>query len=302
MRFRETKKNGRNSQNGEELGSPRTARTVLKKALQQGWPGLAGFAVLASTLVTPSPDHPSAGAIRATLDLTKYKLSFNEEFDDLSVSPWGPGTRWLAHTPWNGDFGSATFVDPSASFPFTTQNGVLRIEARKGPDGRWESGLLASADANGIGFSQQFGYFEMRAKLPPGPGVWPAFWLAGIERSSHTPEIDVLEYYGAAPGMYESVVHTWYHETPPRHYVVGNRHEVPSGKLSEEFHNYGVEVNPDWIIFYLDRVEIWRTVTPIEHHQPMLILLNLALGAGWPIEETPNPSYMYVDYVRAYKK
>jgi len=28
--------------------------------------------------------------------------------------------------------------------------------------------------------------------------------------------------------------------------------------------------------------------------------VDLALGGGWPIDGTPNPSYMYVDYVRAY--
>jgi len=55
-------------------------------------------------------------------------------------------------------------------FPFTLEGGILRIEARKNDKGKWESGLLASADGNGRGFSQQYGYFEMRAKLPKGPG------------------------------------------------------------------------------------------------------------------------------------
>jgi hypothetical protein len=27
----------------------------------------------------------------------------------------------------------------------------------------------------------------------------------------------------------------------------------------------------------------------------------LALGSGWPIDRTPNPSFMYVDYVHVYK-
>jgi hypothetical protein len=33
----------------------------------------------------------------------------------------------------------------------------------------------------------------------------------------------------------------------------------------------------------------------------MMLLLNLALGGGWPIDKTPNSSFMYVDYVRAYQ-
>ena len=34
----------------------------------------------------------------------------------------------------------------------------------------------------------------------------------------------------------------------------------------------------------------------------MFMLVNLGLGAGWPTENTPNPSVMEVDYVRAYAR
>ena len=36
------------------------------------------------------------------------------------MSAWGPGTRWIAHTPWHGDFGDAAFSDPLPGFPFAT--------------------------------------------------------------------------------------------------------------------------------------------------------------------------------------
>src|SRR5713226_8428164 len=90
----------------------------------------------------------------ARLDLSDYRLTFDENFETLDVSAWGPGTRWIAHTPWNGDFGDAQFVAPSPGFPFTIENGMLRIEARRGADGKWRSGLLASNDPKGNGFSQ----------------------------------------------------------------------------------------------------------------------------------------------------
>ena len=101
------------------------------------------------------------------LDLSGYRMTFNEDFHNLDVSAWGPGTRWIAHTPWNGDFGDARFADPVPGFPFTVNDGRLRIEARRGEDGKWSAGLLASTDPSGAGFSQQYGYFEMRAKFPP---------------------------------------------------------------------------------------------------------------------------------------
>jgi beta-glucanase (GH16 family) len=239
---------------------------------------------------------------RSDIDLSAYELTFDENFDRLDVSAWGPGTRWIAHTPWRGDFGDAAFADPVPGFPFTIENGILRIEARKGSDGKWRSGLLASTDASGKGFLQQFGYFEMRAKLPPGPGVWPAFWLIANQDENTSAEIDVLEYYGVGPDIYHSVVHVWPKNNNIKKQTYPIQHKVPYGALYEDFHNYGVSVEADWIIFYLDRREMGRVKTPPEHHRPMFILLNLALGSGWPIDKTINPSYMYVDFVRAHKR
>jgi len=57
------------------------------------------------------------------LDLTPYHVTFADEFDQLDVSAWGPHTRWIAHTPWNGDFGDAAFSNPAPEFPFTIENG-----------------------------------------------------------------------------------------------------------------------------------------------------------------------------------
>ena len=238
----------------------------------------------------------------APIDLSRHALVLDETFDTLDVSAWGPGTRWIAHTPWGGDFGDAVFTDPSDGFPFTTENGVLRIEARKEADGTWRSGLLASSDPSGAGFHLQYGYFEMRAKLPPGPGVWPAFWLIYNKGEKSSLEIDVLEYYGRQPDVYHSVVRVWPRDPADdfSKWHVGLVNPVPSGALSDDFHDYGVSVDPEWIVFYLDRREVSRAPTPAEHGGPMFILLNLALGSASPIDETPSPSFMYVDHVRAY--
>ena len=42
--------------------------------------------------------------------------------------------------------------------------------------------------------------------------------------------------------------------------------------------------------------------TVAEARTPLYLLIDLALGAGWPIDQTPNPSIMLVDYVRAYRQ
>ncbi len=236
------------------------------------------------------------------LDLGRFTLVFEDDFRTLDVTPRGPGSKWIAHTPWNGDFGDAAFTDPQPGFPFMATPDGLTITARKGTDGRWQSGLLASVDPDGNGFAQQYGYFEMRAKLPDGPGVWPAFWLDSlVPKGSNDPsvEIDGLEYYGKFTDGFQSSVHIWPHDqTAPR--VVTETIHVPAHTLGDAFHTYGISVDKDWVVIYLDRQEKWRTPTPTEHRHRLMILLNLALGGGWPIDETPSPSVLRVDYVRAY--
>jgi len=269
-------------------------------------PRSVGLALLVASVCFWYPDEALG---TSQLDISKYQLAFAEEFSEpLDVSPLGPGTRWIAHTPWNGDFGDAAFTDPTPGFPFVIENGILRIEARKvreetpQPRERWRSGLLSTCDANGKGFSLMYGYFEMSAKLPSTRGVWPAFWLATAAPRPVPPsvegvvEIDVIEYYGFS-GHFNSVVHTW---KPEPHEAQAHINDIEPGVEASGFHQYGVEVTPAWIVIYFDRQEIWRTPTPKAHKLPLMMLLNLALGGGWPIDKVENPTFMHVDYVRAY--
>jgi beta-glucanase (GH16 family) len=233
------------------------------------------------------------------IDLDGARVTFADNFNHLDVSAHGP-SRWSAHTWWNGDFGEAVFADPEPAFPFTVKDGVLSIEAKYDQkQRRWRSGLLSTIDAKGHGFAQQYGYFEMRAKLPPGPGVWPAFWMVETGSRQTVVEIDAMELYGHAPKRYDGSLHVWHRDSRgDRSYgsVIYTPHP-----LSDAYHLYGVVVLQDVTGFYLDRRLVGVAKTPPELRRPMGVLLNLALGGGWPIDETNNPSIMQVDYVRVYE-
>lgn len=256
--------------------------------------------LLASALLLATGAHAAVPQI----DPCRLRPTFTEDFDSLSVSAHGEnGSRWIAHTPWGGDFGDAAFTNPLPDFPFRIEDGILDIEARKDSDGKWRSGLLASAKPNNSGFAQSYGYFEMRAELPPGPGTWPGFWLnANQPKSDHSPgvEIDVIEYYGQFTDGYHSSVHIWNKDDPKKSTVEDHITHVPPGSLTSGFHTYGVDVERDWITFYLDRHETWRVATPPELQDPLMVLVDLALGSGWPIDKTPNPSVLKVDYVHVF--
>ena len=146
-------------------------------------------------------------------------------------------------------------------------------------------------------------------RLPPGPGTWPAFWLAALKPVAATNgsakdgnvEIDVLEYYGQFTSAYRAVVHVWY-EDQARSRGTGHVVDVKADSLVRNFHAYGVDISPKTITFFLDRKEVWNFPTPPELTGPLYPLVNLALGSGWPIEHTPNPSVLLVDYIHVYHR
>jgi beta-glucanase (GH16 family) len=146
----------------------------------------------------------------------------------------------------------------------------------------------------------------MRAKLPKGPGTWPAFWIHSLERVTHAAdksrtfiEIDILEQYGHWPSKHCTAIHQWRRDNQPSIHE-GGKHLV-SG-MDEDFHTYGCMVTEEFITFYFDGVQLRRDKTPECGKVPLYVMVDLALGPGWPLDQTPDPSYMYVDYVRVYAK
>ena len=241
------------------------------------------------------------------LDLTTYEVTFVEDFSRPNIvakapfSQHAPGMRWLAHTPWNGDFGEARFADPGPGGPFSFGVDGLTITASKQENGKWKSGLICSVDRDGNdqqGFVQKYGYFEMRAKLPNGPGVWPAFWLVGKDKSSGSAEIDVLEYYGKFPSGFHTVLHYW---AGSKSFHKGFVTAVEKDHLTSDFHDFGVLIDENKIRFYLDHIQYLELATPDEFKQPMYILANLALGGGWPIEGLETPSVLHIKHIKVFQ-
>ncbi|HUN98208.1 MAG TPA: glycoside hydrolase family 16 protein [Bradyrhizobium sp.] len=248
--------------------------------------------------------HLTLAAASAQTDTScKLRPVLMEDFNDESISAHRIGpARWTAHTPWNGDFGDARFIDPGPNGPFKVKDGMLSITASKDSEGHWTSGLIAAADATGAGTGTRYGYFEVRMKMPPGPGTWPAFWLAALKPvagSDGNVEVDVIEYYGQFTSAYRTALHIWYKDTAKTR-ANGDKIDVPDGSLVRDFHTYGVDVSPQAVVFFFDGKPVWSQPTPPELDGPLYPLVNLALGSGWPIDKTPNPSVLLVDYVHVY--
>lgn len=264
------------------------------------WRKIAGCGLAVLLLGSVSPARAQTPQ---RINLANFKLTFDENFSKLDVSADGPGTRWIAHTPWHGDFGDAVFDNPGPGGPFTVTANGLKITAHQDAKGHWHSGLLCSKSAKGVGprgFAQEYGYFEMRAKLPAGHGVWPAFWLVSAAGGDNAPELDVMEFYGAFPASYRSTEHIWQNNRDRLHlsHVVN----VPDGILSRQFNDFGILIEPRYTTYFFNRVAYWVTPTLPEFRQPMAVIVDLAIGGGWPIKQLTSPQVMEIQYIKAFER
>ena len=249
-------------------------------------------------------------ALATNINLTGYKLTFDDEFNKLSVSQTGAATTWAdirstSRFDANSDigFGASSFLDAASGYnPFAVSGGALTITGipytvKFGYPGSWQSGLIHTAGS----FVQTYGYFEMRAKFNSVPGTWPGFWLlpattlhpAGRDPSLWQ-ELDVVEQYGAyTQGVY-STIHTTEPAPAGQTWSFFSSHpEIASG-----YHTYGMDWEPKTINFYVDGVLMGTKITPDDMSGPMYMLVDLARDT--PYKTNAAAMSMNIDYVRAF--
>lgn len=240
-----------------------------------------------------------------------WKLIWQDEFEgnqvdlkkwDFEVNAMGGGNNELQY-----------YVTNNAS----VSDGHLIITARQenytGPEGtrRFTSSRIRTKQRG----DWKYGRFEMRAKLPIGQGIWPAFWMMPTDDTyggwPHSGEIDIMEVLGHKPDTLHGTLH---YSSPERvHTYRGTNTVLPSGTFAEAFHVFGLEWETNEIRWYLDG-QLYQTKTnwtsgtnifPAPFDQRFHIILNLAVGGNWPGAPDPStvfPQTMVVDYVRVFQK
>ncbi len=290
-----------------------------------------GADVLLSTSTTDSilfTNHKladfSADDFLTGIDMSKMKLTFSDEFNGLSLydSKAGTGT-------WKTNFASGTqdsttngytsrtlqqnheqqiYVDPSLAGtgtkplninPFSVNNGVLSITAAKADSSvqsalwgyQYTSGLLTTEKT----FSQQYGYFEIRADLPTGQGMWPAFWLLPTNGTKPA-ELDVFENVNGEDRVYQTV-HSGSTGT-----AMQDAFATAVSGLTAGFHTYGMNWSAETITWYVDGQAVGQIATPSDMHSPMYLLIDLAVGGDWAgnADASFASDSLKVDYVHAY--
>lgn len=277
---------------------------------------LAGAAMLATGVSAQQVEAPSLGATNYAYDgamaAPRSRPTFGDEFSKV-IDP----TRWRWDVSQNRkgwpNHELEYYAGPDRSNARVEQ-GALVIEARKEaprdePD--WGGQLYTSAKL----VTRQtlgYGFYEVRAQLPCGRGMWPAIWLLPMDGSRWPDggEIDVMEMVGYDP----DVIHATVHSALFNHRLKTQRGAQTriTGACSA-YHLYQLDWTPDTITIGVDGRAYMRVkndqpggAAAWPFTRPYSLILNLAVGGDWGgqkgIDDTALPQVMKVDYVRYWKR
>jgi beta-glucanase (GH16 family) len=265
------------------------------------------------------PVQPSAAALPIALESSlrpmgqngRWKLLFSDEFEGSALD----SRKWVTCYWWDQD-GCTNLGNHELQWyqpaNITVAGGALELTAERrsveGPEGTFDftSGLVSTGravanTARPAKLDFQYGFVEMRARVPAGRGLLPAFWMLP---SSHEPkpEIDIMEVLGDEPDVLYAHLHFLDSDGDAQKRFESIRTE----DFSADWHVFAINWSRERIIWYLDGVEYWRYENA-EHipSERMYLLINLAVGGKWPgppDESTRFPAKFTIDYVRVWQR
>jgi beta-glucanase (GH16 family) len=254
------------------------------------------------------------------------KLTYSNEFNSLN---WWNGTSGLdfapgwhvAYNPNSTGFNAGdndtwninpNFEGTKSANTFMVNNGILTLTAKPTDPAiaqytngfKYTGGQVSTFHE----FSQTYGYFEMRAKLPAESGLGSAFWLLNADMK-WPPEIDVMESIGRDPTAIFNTAHSG--DANSTHTAVGSNANGPIYSnqswsrvtdMSADFHTYGLNWQADKITWYMDGQKLFEMNTPADMHKPMYLLAGVGVSNNdWVGYASPTTTgQMQIDYLRAY--
>jgi beta-glucanase (GH16 family) len=251
-----------------------------------------------------------------------WKLVWNEEFDGTAAIN---RTRWTFQqtcSPQNQEL--QCYTDRATNAYIKDGNLVLqaKLEPSFSTRKKYTSARLNTQCApNGEG-SWYHGRFEMRARLPNGRHLWPAFWLIPSDNYygswPRSGEIDIMEYRGQETSKISSALH---YGNPHRSTNTGPVN-FPDVNFSEDFHTFELIWNSTHMKFRMDGKSYWTVGTNKNWGSPYTentkpwdqrfhIIINLAVGGnffnsyGPALTEAQARAWakptMEIDYIRVYR-
>lgn len=298
-----------------QAGTAYTFTVTATTAQGSGPPATVSFATAGgtggggTTAPTAPPQAASAGYSRS---------SFADEFTDatLDTTKWGVNNYSLSY-------------ELSQNLPANVflRGGNLVIAAKREttPNGRnWSSGYIDTRNGK---FAQQYGYFEVRARVNTtavtSAGLWPSpLWMRPND-TSFTGEIDVLECWGepsvnadgstrrtdyrSGQGQMTILADTMHTDNRK---VSNWTQAAGSPRLSDGFNTFGFLWTPSQMSFWFNDVLVggpWdHTALPYyaNYLTPFHLRVQMQVGQdaywGVPNVNTQDYSEMLIDWVRVW--
>ena len=239
-----------------------------------------------------------------------YALAWADEFNNgsLSTTDWsfenGDGCPGVCG--W-GNHELEYYTDRPQNLFF--QDGKMIIEARK--ESYSGKNYTSSKILTRGKKTFKFGRIDIRAKLPTGKGIWPAFWLLPQGNVygdwPKSGELDMMEMIGHQPATTYGTLHFG---PGPGSTQLGGNHSLSSGIFNDEFHVFSIEWKQDQISWLVDGVtysthtkaEVGSNIYPF--NEDFFLIFNMAVGGDWPGSPdatTYLPQWLIVDYIRVYQ-
>lgn len=268
-------------------------------------PALCGLALSVALALAAGPAAAS------------WSLVWSDEFNgtSLDATNWAPdiGNGCPTLCGWGNN---ELQYYRSQNVAVTGGNLVLTTKAESFGGNAYTSGKVTTRGKR----SFLYGRVEMRAKLPTGGGMWPAFWMMPAADAyggwAASGEIDIMESANGTTAI-GGALH--YGGQYPENTSTSGSYAPGGINFADAFHVYAVEWEPDIMRWYVDGVlfmtrtsALWYSANAPSNarapfDQPFYILLNTAVG-GWYTGCTTSacvtatfPQQYLVDYVRVYQ-
>lgn len=243
------------------------------------------------------------------------KLVWEDDFDGptLDYSKWECEVNALG----GGNNELQIYTDQARNVRL--ENGCLVLEAHR--ETTTLSGAVRDYSSGRVRTKHRgdwcYGRFEIRAKLPKGPGIWPAIWMLPTDEKygpwAASGEIDIMELLGHEPHQIMGTIH--YGAAWPQNTSDGSENfRLETGDFSDGFHVFRIDWDETGMKWFCDD-QLFRETpasrwfsksasSPAPFNERFHILLNIAVGGNWPgnpNDQTIFPQQMLVDWVRVYQ-
>lgn len=280
-------------------------RSAASKARHTSFLALAVLLFAVSGYFVWQHANRSVLALNTAPTGTSWNMILSEEFNgtSLNLAQWKP----YHNTYGDGNLEEACLTPGNVSVGGGTMKLTAKRENVACPRSAVDNFTSGFIDTRGNGlYYPAFARYEIRAKLPHGQGLWPAFWLRHKAGSS-TAEVDVMEYFHATrPGQASQTLH-FPAEIGSNTTKVHKQFEQPTA--TPGWHTWAVEIiatddakTKAKFVFYQDGIKT-HEYTPTKfgwlnnHDKSAMfdIAINLAVGGrytGHPDDDLAYSRYL----------